>query len=70
MPAGGGYLARLDALRVWSGLLCLECGVGGAVLWAGAGVRRRYWGDGHAALMEVAAYLRWGCLPVCYETIP
>lgn len=96
----GGYLARLDALRVWpgilrcwattlgdgacpqgvtwpartrfcarAGILCLEgeagggalrygYGSGGAALWAGAGVRRRYWGDGRATRMEVAAYLR------------
>lgn len=57
MPAGG-YLARPDAYCARAGILCLEHGVGGAALWAGAGVWRRYWGDGRATRMEVAAYLR------------
>lgn len=76
MPAGG-YLARLDALRVWPGYFCLEHGAGvprsgrvpgygGDTRATGAEVRRRYWGDGRAARMEVTAYLRRGRLPVCY----
>lgn len=69
MPAGG-CLARPDAFCARAGILCLEGwrqgggalrygrGVGGAALWTGAGVWRRYWGDGRAARMEVVAYLR------------
>ena len=57
MPAGGlsGPPGRVCAR---AGILCLEHGTSGAALWAGAEVRRRCWGDGRAARMEVTAYLR------------